>query len=58
MDNAKIFAIPGLTANNIDTVLIHEAVIGKIAGEQIMRFTTLCLTGEEAEARIANGSLK
>ena len=58
MDDAKIFAIPGLIANNIDPALIHEAAIGKIAGEQIVKLMTLGLTEEEAEAQIVNGFLK
>ncbi len=58
MDDAKIFAIPGLIANNIDAALIHEAAIGKIAGEQIVKLMTLGLTKEEAEAQIVNGFLK
>ncbi|MCD7991933.1 MAG: SufD family Fe-S cluster assembly protein [Clostridia bacterium] len=58
MDDAKIFAIPGLIANNIDVALIHEAAIGKIAGEQIVKLMTLGLTEEEAEAQIVNGFLK
>ena len=58
MDDAKIFAIPGLIANNIDAALIHEAAIGKIAGEQIVKLMTLGITEEEAEAQIVNGFLK
>ena len=58
MDDAKIFAIPGLIANDIDAALIHEAAIGKIAGEQIVKLMTLGLTEEEAEAQIVNGFLK
>ena len=58
MDDAKIFAIPGLIANNIDAALIHEAAIGKIAGEQIVKLMTLGLTEEEAEGQIVNGFLK
>ena len=58
MDDAKIFAIPGLIANNIDAALIHEAAIGKIAVEQIVKLMTLGLTEEEAEAQIVNGFLK
>ena len=58
MDDAKIFAIPVLRANNIDAALIHEAAIGKIAGEQIVKLMTLGLTEEEAEAQIVNGFLK
>ncbi len=58
MDNAKISAVPELTANNPDAALIHEAAIGKIAGEQIVKLMTLGLTEEEAEAQIVNGFLK
>ena len=49
MDNAKISAIPEITANNLDAQLIHEAAIGKIAGEQIINLMTLGLTEAEAE---------
>ncbi len=58
MDNASVSAIPELTANCIDAELIHEAAIGKIAGEQIMKLMTLGLTEEEAEEQIVNGFLK
>lgn len=58
MGNAKIQAIPELEANNIDAALIHEAAIGKIAGDQIIKLMTLGLTEEEAEAQIVNGFLK
>jgi Fe-S cluster assembly scaffold protein SufB len=58
MDHAKICAVPELTANNPDAALIHEAAIGKIAGEQIIKLMTLGLTEEEAEAQIVNGFLK
>lgn len=58
MGNARILAIPQLEANNIDAALIHEAAIGKIAGDQIIKLMTLGLTGEEAEAQIVNGFLK
>ena len=58
MDDAKISAQPEITANNPDAVLIHEAAIGKIAGEQIIKLMTLGLTEEEAEEQIVNGFLK
>ena len=58
MDEAKIVANPGLVANDVDAALIHEAAIGKIAGEQIVKLMTLGLTEEEAEAQIVNGFLK
>ncbi len=58
MDSAKISAVPEITANTPDAALIHEAAIGKIAGEQIIKLMTLGLTEEEAEAQIVNGFLK
>lgn len=58
MDHASVSAIPEITANHLDASLIHEAAIGKIAGEQIIKLMTLGLTEEEAEAQIVNGFLK
>ncbi len=58
MDNAKISAIPEITANDLDAALIHEAAIGKIAGDQIIKLMTLGLTEAEAEEQIVNGFLK
>ena len=58
MDHASVSAIPELTANNIDANLIHEAAIGKIAGEQLIKLMTLGLTEKEAEEQIVNGFLK
>ena len=58
MDEAVISAIPEITANDLDAALIHEAAIGKIAGEQIIKLMTLGLTAEEAEEQIVNGFLK
>ena len=58
MDEASVSAVPELTANNIDASLIHEAAIGKIAGEQLMKLMTLGLTEKEAEEQIVNGFLK
>ena len=52
MDKARILAIPQLEANDLDAALIHEAAIGKIAGEQIIKLMTLGLTEEEAEEQI------
>ena len=49
--NAKISSIPEITANSSDAALIHEAAIGKIAGEQIIKLMTLGLTEEEARSR-------
>jgi len=58
MGDARILAVPQLAANHVDAALIHEAAIGKIAGEQIIKLMTLGLTEEEAEAEIINGFLK
>lgn len=58
MGNGKISAIPEVSANHPDAALIHEAAIGKIAGEQIIKLMTLGLTEAEAEAQIVDGFLK
>jgi len=58
MDKARILAVPQLEANHIDAALIHEAAIGKIAGEQLIKLMTLGLTETEAEEQIINGFLK
>lgn len=58
MDNAKISAVPEITANHLDAALIHEAAIGKIAGDQIIKLMTLGLSESEAEEQIVNGFLK
>ncbi|MBP1534748.1 MAG: SufD family Fe-S cluster assembly protein [Ruminococcus sp.] len=58
MDNGKILAVPSLEANSVDAALVHEAAIGKIAGEQLIKLMTLGLTEAEAEEQIINGFLK
>ena len=58
MDRGKILAVPGLEANHVDASLVHEAAIGKIAGDQIIKLMTLGLTEQEAEEQIINGFLK
>ncbi|WP_240649017.1 SufB/SufD family protein [Anaerosphaera multitolerans] len=58
MDNATVKAVPDVTANHIDASLIHEAAIGKIAGEQIIKLKTLGMTEEEAEEEIISGFLR
>jgi Fe-S cluster assembly scaffold protein SufB len=58
MDNGQILAVPALEANNVDASLVHEAAIGKIAGEQIDKLMTLGLTEAEAEQEIINGFLR
>ena len=58
MDNARISAVPEITANHLDAELIHEAAIGKIAGEQLLKLRTLGLTEQQAEEKIVAGFLK
>ncbi|MBO4479441.1 MAG: SufD family Fe-S cluster assembly protein [Clostridia bacterium] len=58
MNNGKILAVPGLQANHVDASLLHEAAIGKIAGEQLVKLMTLGLTEQEAEEQIINGFLR
>jgi len=58
MDEAKVIAVPALDANNVNAALIHEAAIGKIAGEQLIKLMTLGLTEQEAEEKIVAGFLK
>ena len=57
-DNAKVTATPEITANNVDANLIHEAAIGKIAGEQLIKLMTLGLSEKEAEEEIIKGFLR
>lgn len=58
MDRATVAAIPEILAVDPDASLIHEAAIGKIAGEQIIKLMTLGLTEKEAEEEIVNGFLR
>ena len=58
MDEGRILAVPQLEANCTDSALIHEAAIGKIAGDQLIKLMTLGLTEKEAEEQIVNGFLK
>lgn len=58
VENARIISTPKIDAQNVNTSLVHEAAIGKIAGEQIVKLQTLGLTKEEAEAEIIKGFLK
>ena len=57
-DKAIVKAIPEITANDVEANLIHEAAIGKIAGEQLIKLMTLGLSEKEAEAEIIKGFLK
>ena len=58
MDKGIVSAIPEVTANHLDASLVHEAAIGKIAGEQLIKLMTLGLSEKEAEEQIVNGFLK
>ena len=58
MDDAVVAAIPQIEAKHVEASLIHEAAIGKIAGEQLIKLMTLGLTEKEAEEQISNGFLK
>ena len=58
MDSATVKAIPEILAEHPDASLIHEAAIGKIAGEQLIKLMTLGLTEKEAEEEIVNGFLR
>ena len=58
MDSGTVGARPEITANSVEASLIHEAAIGKIAGEQLNKLMTLGLTEKEAEEQIISGFLK
>ncbi len=58
MGKARVRSIPEISANNVDAQLVHEAAIGRIAGDQIIKMMTLGLTEEEAEEKILSGFLK
>jgi Fe-S cluster assembly scaffold protein SufB len=58
MDQAQVSSIPEITAFHSDAQLIHEAAIGKIASEQLVKLMTLGLTEKEAEDTILQGFLK
>ena len=58
MDKGRILAVPALEANDVDAALVHEAAIGKIAGEQLTKLMTLGLTEKEAEEQIIEGFLR
>lgn len=58
MDHANVTSLPEIAANDINASLVHEAAIGKIAGDQLIKLMTLGLTQKEAEEQIINGFLK
>ena len=57
MDEGTILAVPSLEAHHVDAELVHEAAIGKIAGEQLIKLMTLGLNAQQAEEEIINGFL-
>ena len=57
-DKAKVIAVPKIVANNVEANLIHEAAIGKIAGEQLTKLMTLGLNEKQAEEQIIKGFLR
>ena len=58
MDDAKISSIPEINANHVDAQIIHEAAIGRINNDQLIKLRTFGMTGEEAEAVIIEDFLK
>ena len=58
MGEAQISSIPAIVAHHVDAQLIHEAAIGRIAGDQILKLMTLGLTEQEAEEKILDGFLQ
>ena len=58
MDRARVISVPKLEANSVDAALIHEAAIGKIAGDQLIKLMTLGLSEEQAEEQIISGFLR
>ena len=58
MDHSKVISTPQIEANHVDASLVHEAAIGKIAGEQLIKLMSLGLSEKEAEEQIINGFLK
>lgn len=58
LDNARIISTPEIDAVDVNASLVHEAAIGKIAGEQLTKLMSLGLTELEAEDMIIKGYLK
>ncbi len=58
MGHGKVSSVPAISANHVDAQLIHEAAIGRIAGDQLLKLMTLGLSEEEAEEKILTGFLK
>ncbi len=57
LDNARIISIPKIDAKNNNSSLVHEAAIGKIAGDELIKLMTLGLSEQEAEDLIIKGFL-
>ena len=57
MNNARIISIPMIDAKDSESSLVHEAAIGKIAGDELIKLMTLGLNQEEAENMIIKGFL-
>ena len=55
--HAEVGSIPEIRAKNIDAAIIHEAAIGRINDEQLLKLRTLGLTEEEAEEVIIQNFL-
>ena len=58
MDSGKVVAVPKISANNVEANLVHEAAIGKIAGDQLIKLMSLGLSEKQAEDKIINGFLR
>ena len=57
MDSARVDAIPKVAANHVQASLIHEAAIGKIAGEQLIKLMTLGLSEKQAEEQMLHAQV-
>lgn len=57
LDKARIISVPEIDAADVNASLVHEAAIGKIAGEQMVKLMSLGLTETEAEDLIIKGYL-
>lgn len=58
MDHAKISSIPEITATHVDAQIVHEAAIGRINDEQLVKLQTFGLSEEEAEAVVIENFLR
>ena len=58
MDEATVSSIPAITANSADAQIVHEAAIGRINNDQLIKLMTFGMNEEEAEEVIIQGFLK